>query len=106
MLKALPIFTRLTPTGPSWADGAPQDVDAVIWCTGFRPALRHLRSLGLPTEHGRIAVGGPTGTQALAEERLYLVGYGDWTGLPPRRWPAWVRRRKATAAAVTSRLSP
>jgi putative flavoprotein involved in K+ transport len=106
VLEARPMFTRLTTTGLSWADGATQDVDAVIWCTGFRPALRHLRSLGLRTAHGRIAVGGPTGTQALAEERLYLVGYGDWTGPASATLAGVGPSAKAAAAAVTSRLSP
>jgi cation diffusion facilitator CzcD-associated flavoprotein CzcO len=66
VLKAQPMFERLTPTGMAWADGAEQNADAVIWCTGFRPALRHLQGLlagRTPTVPG-----------------LYLVGYGDWTG--------------------------
>lgn len=79
-LKAEPMFERLTPTGVAWADGTEREVDVVIWCTGFRPALRHLQSLRLRTDHGHIAVGGASGTQALSEPRLFLVGYGDWTG--------------------------
>lgn len=52
----------------------------MIWCTGFRPALRHLRPLGLHTREGHVLVGGPSGTRAVDEPRLHLVGYGDWTG--------------------------
>lgn len=80
VLKARPMFTRLTPTGVCWEDGAEEPVDAVIWCTGFRPALRHLAPLHMRDRDGRVATGGPSGTQAVAEPRLYLVGYGDWTG--------------------------
>ncbi|MFF6833256.1 ArsO family NAD(P)H-dependent flavin-containing monooxygenase [Streptomyces sp. NPDC012438] len=77
LLKAQPMFDRLTPTGVAWADGTTADADAVIWCTGFRPALSHLAPLGLRGPHGQI----PTaGTQALGEPRLHLLGYGDWTG--------------------------
>lgn len=42
------------------------DADHLVWCTGFRPALRHL--------HGLLQ--GRTPTVA----GLFLVGYGDWTG--------------------------
>ncbi|WP_267241603.1 ArsO family NAD(P)H-dependent flavin-containing monooxygenase [Streptomyces sp. PR69] len=77
LLKAQPMFDRLTPTGAAWADGTTADADAIIWCTGFRPALSHLAPLGLRDARGRI----PTaGTRALAEPRLHLLGYGDWTG--------------------------
>ncbi|MGW6316437.1 ArsO family NAD(P)H-dependent flavin-containing monooxygenase [Streptomyces sp. NPDC055099] len=77
LLKAQPMFTRLTPDGVEWADGTRAQADAVIWCTGFRPALSHLAPLGLRGPRGHI----PThGTQAADEPRLHLLGYGDWTG--------------------------
>lgn len=77
LLKAQPMFTRLTPDGVEWADGTRAKADAVIWCTGFRPALSHLAPLGLRGPRGHI----PThGTRAAEEPRLHLLGYGDWTG--------------------------
>ncbi|MFJ8658844.1 ArsO family NAD(P)H-dependent flavin-containing monooxygenase [Streptomyces sp. NPDC093795] len=77
LLKAQPMFARLTTTGVEWADGTRADSDAIIWCTGFRPALAHLAPLGLRGPRGHI----PTaGTQALGEPRVHLLGYGDWTG--------------------------
>ncbi|MFE5715154.1 ArsO family NAD(P)H-dependent flavin-containing monooxygenase [Streptomyces sp. NPDC056501] len=77
LLKAQPMFARLTADGVEWADGTRADADVIIWCTGFRPALAHLAPLGLRGPRGHI----PThGTQALAEPRLHLLGYGDWTG--------------------------
>ncbi|MCX4510694.1 ArsO family NAD(P)H-dependent flavin-containing monooxygenase [Streptomyces sp. NBC_01619] len=77
LLTASTMFTRLTTSGAEWADGARVEADAVIWCTGFRPALSHLAPLGLRGARGRI----PTiGTRALQEPRLHLLGYGDWTG--------------------------
>ncbi|MET9956260.1 ArsO family NAD(P)H-dependent flavin-containing monooxygenase [Streptomyces sp. NPDC006339] len=77
LLKAQPMFTRLTATGVEWADGTRAEADAIVWCTGFRPALSHLAPLGLRGPRGHI----PTaGTQALREPRLHLLGYGDWTG--------------------------
>ncbi|OEJ93481.1 ArsO family NAD(P)H-dependent flavin-containing monooxygenase [Streptomyces thermolilacinus] len=77
LLRARPMFSRLTTTGLQWADGSRTEADAVIWCTGFRPALAHLAPLGLRGPHGRV----PTvGTRAVGEPRLHLLGYGDWTG--------------------------
>ncbi|MER7540066.1 ArsO family NAD(P)H-dependent flavin-containing monooxygenase [Streptomyces sp. NPDC097704] len=77
LLKAQPMFDRLTPSGVVWADGTTAAADAIIWCTGFRPALAHLAPLGLRGPRGHI----PTdGTQAIGEPRLHLLGYGDWTG--------------------------
>ncbi|MDQ1012995.1 glycine/D-amino acid oxidase-like deaminating enzyme [Streptomyces sp. V4I23] len=77
LLQAKPMFTQLTATGVKWADGTQAEADTVIWCTGFRPALAHLAPLGLRGARGRIAT---DGTRAVAEPRLHLVGYGDWTG--------------------------
>ena len=52
---------RLKPT-PQFAGLDEVDADHLIWCTGFRPALRPFRKVldrGLP---------------------IHLVGYGDWVG--------------------------
>jgi hypothetical protein len=76
VLVAREPFDRFTASGVRWADGASADVDAVIWCTGFRPALSHLEALGIVSE-GRVRV---SGTRAVDEARLWLVGYGEWTG--------------------------
>jgi putative flavoprotein involved in K+ transport len=77
LLQAKPMFARLTADGVQWADGSHTSADAVVWCTGFRPALSHLAPLNLRGPRGHI----PTnGTRALGEPRLHLLGYGDWTG--------------------------
>ncbi|MFE0806291.1 ArsO family NAD(P)H-dependent flavin-containing monooxygenase [Streptomyces sp. NPDC058848] len=76
-LSAKPMFARLTATGARWADGSHIRADAIVWCTGFRPALAHLAPLDLRGPHGHIAT---DGTRALGEPRLHLLGYGDWTG--------------------------
>jgi len=77
VLKAEPMFTRITPGGIAWADGSELACDVILWCTGFRPALGHLAPLRLRGPDGLI----PTeGTRAVGEPRLHLLGYGDWTG--------------------------
>ncbi|WP_030669745.1 ArsO family NAD(P)H-dependent flavin-containing monooxygenase [Streptomyces sp. NRRL B-1347] len=77
LLKASPMFVRLDRDGVVWADGTRAEADAVIWCTGFRPALGHLAPLELRGPRGHIAT---AGTRSVAEPRLHLLGYGDWTG--------------------------
>ncbi|MEU2263850.1 ArsO family NAD(P)H-dependent flavin-containing monooxygenase [Streptomyces sp. NPDC019645] len=77
LLTASSMFTRLVPGGVEWADGTRTEADTVIWCTGFRPALSHLAPLQLRGRRGHITT---TGTRAVDEPRLHLLGYGDWTG--------------------------
>lgn len=70
-------FSRFTPHGVEWPDGRATAVDVVIWCTGFEPAIEHLRSLGVVEADGRVAV---VGNRSTKESRLWLMGYGSWTG--------------------------
>ena len=76
-LVAHPMFRELTTDGVIWADGRHERIDTIIWCTGFGNALEHLAPLGLVDARGQIA---NDEMRALAEPRLWLVGYGDWTG--------------------------
>lgn len=103
VLHARPMFTRLSDHGIVWADGTALPCDAVIWCTGFRPAVHHLRPLGLRTRSGHIPVGGASGTQALEEPRLHLVGYGDWTGPASATLAGVGPSARAVATALTNR---
>lgn len=69
-------FERFTERGVLWPDGREEAVDAVIWCTGFRPELSHLGPLGVGRD-GRVET---VGTRSVREPMLWLVGYGGWTG--------------------------
>lgn len=51
---------------------------AVIWCTGFSPALDHLSNLGIVGQDGIVTV---NESRSVDLPNLWLVGYGDWTGL-------------------------
>lgn len=77
VLRSTRPFKSFTRGGVVWEGGARTPADAVIWCTGFKPALDHLRPLGVVSPDGRVSV---RGTRSVAEPRLWLVGYGDWTG--------------------------
>lgn len=77
VLQAVRPFARFTVNGVAWSDGTTSPVDAVVWCTGFLPATRHLRPLGVVGTDGRVEV---REQRSIAEPRLWLAGYGNWTG--------------------------
>ncbi|HIG75526.1 MAG TPA: NAD(P)/FAD-dependent oxidoreductase [Bacteroidetes bacterium] len=94
-----PPISRLTPTGVVWPDGREEPVDAIVWCTGFRPALGFLKGLGLGTDRVNV-----TGTRSVAEPQLWLVGYGSWTGFASATLIGVGRSARATAKEVADSL--
>ncbi|MEV8094797.1 ArsO family NAD(P)H-dependent flavin-containing monooxygenase [Kitasatospora sp. NPDC085879] len=97
------MFLALTADGPQWADGTVWPADAVIWCTGFRPALHHLAPLVLRTgERGRIAT---VGTRAETNPRIHLLGYGDWTGPASATLIGVGRTARTAVQEIRDRLS-
>lgn len=101
VLVAEPMFHELTAEGVRWADGRTARVDAVIWCTGFRPALEHLRPLRLRNAEGTVDT---RGTRSVVEPRLHLVGYGDWTGPASATLVGVGRTAGAAVADIVGRL--
>jgi putative flavoprotein involved in K+ transport len=101
-LGSVPMFTRFTSDGVEWPDGSATREDAVIWCTGFRPALAHLAPLGLVDARGRVAV---QGTRAAAEPRLWLVGYGEWTGFASATLIGVGRGARSTVLEISALLA-
>lgn len=96
-----PPIAALTASGAVWPDGTEERIDAVIWCTGFRPALGFLDPLGVVGADGRVAV---EGTRSVAEPRLWLVGYGEWTGFASATLVGVGRSARATAREVAAAL--
>lgn len=76
-LTSVRMFTRMTSDGVVWQDGREEPIDTVIWCTGFRYALDHLAPLGVVEASGEIVTAGP---RSVRQPRLWLIGYGEWTG--------------------------
>lgn len=75
LLTTQPMFRSFTDNGVIWPDGTEEQVDAVIWCTGFKAELAHLTPLNLVESDSKIQV---VNGQAVKEPRLWLFGYGDW----------------------------
>ena len=101
VLRAVRPFERFTRTGVVWPDGREEPVDAVIWCTGFRPALDHLRPLGVVEEDGRVRL---EGNRSVREPRLWLVGYGNWTGFASATLIGVGRSARAVAGEIAGEL--
>jgi putative flavoprotein involved in K+ transport len=91
----------MTANGVVWADGSETQVDAIIWCTGFRPALDHLAALGVVEDDGRVLV---DGQQSTKEPRLWLAGYGDWCGPGSATLMGAARTARDLAARMTAEV--
>ncbi|MEU4144478.1 NAD(P)-binding domain-containing protein [Streptomyces parvulus] len=73
VLDRQPMFDRITPEGIEWDGGRRVSADVILWATGFRAAIDHLRPLRLREAGGGIRM---EGTRAVADPRVHLVGYG------------------------------
>jgi putative flavoprotein involved in K+ transport len=101
-LKAVPVFTAFTEDAVIWPDGHRTREDAVILATGFRPALAHLTPLGVAEPNGQVRV---SGTRSLREPRLWLVGYGEWTGYASATLIGVGRTARATVDGIARALT-
>lgn len=75
--KSFRSFERFTSDGLIWKDGHKENVDAVIFCTGFKTSLNHLSTLNVITNDGRVST---DETKATTMNGLWMVGCGNWTG--------------------------
>ncbi|WP_425307438.1 hypothetical protein AADG42_01315 [Ammonicoccus fulvus] len=75
-----PMFERIVADGVRWADGSFEQADAILWATGFRPAVKHLAPLQLRSPAGGIELLAPRDphvfTTAARDPRIHFVGYG------------------------------
>lgn len=96
-------FKRFTETGVVWSSGGKTEkIDAVIWATGFQPALDFLRPLGVVTDNNRVET---SGTRSVEEPRLWLVGYGNWTGFASATIIGVGRTARRTVEEITTTLN-
>ncbi|MBK4717652.1 NAD(P)/FAD-dependent oxidoreductase [Azospirillum sp. YIM DDC1] len=102
VLHAIQPFIRFTETGVVWPDGTESAVDAVIWCTGFRPALDHVAALGIICPNGTVEL---DGTRSIRGPRLWFVGYGGWTGPASATLIGVGRSARETARHIADELS-
>lgn len=65
----------LTADSVTFTDGSSESIDAILWATGFRHALKHLAPLKLRTAAGGIRIDSDA-VSVRELPGLYLVGYG------------------------------
>ncbi|EMY32378.1 monooxygenase [Arthrobacter crystallopoietes BAB-32] len=68
-------LSRIGPGSVVFADGSREQVDVILWATGFRASLDHLAPLQLREPGGGILMGKDS-VSVVREPRLFLVGYG------------------------------
>ena len=67
-----PPFVRFEADGVAWPDGSHGRVDAVIWCTDFRPALDHFAPLGVLEADG---VAWPDGSHGRVDAVIWCTDF-------------------------------
>ncbi|WP_274653705.1 NAD(P)-binding domain-containing protein [Paenibacillus humicola] len=65
------MFTAFYEDGVIWPDGSKEKIDAIIWATGYRPGLDHLRSTRALEQDGKPL---HTAGVSISEPGLYYVG--------------------------------
>lgn len=88
-----------------WTDGTERAFDAVIWCTGFRPALSHLDDLPLLNVQGQIEMD-HSKVRSVAEPSVWLLGYGDWNGMASATLIGVTRYAREAVRQISDYLRP
>jgi putative flavoprotein involved in K+ transport len=102
VLKSLRPFNRFTGDSIVWNDGREEKVDVVIFCTGFKPALKHLAGLSVISADGKPDT---QGTKSKLIDGLWFVGYGNWTGFASATLIGVGRSAKATVEEIMKFVS-
>lgn len=97
-----PSFQRFEGNTLVWADGREEKVDSVIFCTGFKPALKYMQEFGATDSNNRINT---DGTRATNLPGLWLVGYGNWTGFASATLIGVGRSARKAVEEITEYLS-
>ncbi|HEY5750835.1 MAG TPA: ArsO family NAD(P)H-dependent flavin-containing monooxygenase [Chryseolinea sp.] len=95
-------FDRFTENSIVWSDGHEEKIDAVIFCTGFNPALTHLSSFHIGSDKGKPET---EGTRSQTVDGLWFVGYGNWTGFASATLIGVGRSAKATVDEIVRYIS-
>lgn len=85
-----------------WETGEIEKIDAIVWCTGFRPSTEHLKKLKIRNEDGLIHT---SGTAVDDMPGLWLVGYGNWTGFASATLIGIGRTARETVKEATAYLA-
>ncbi len=101
VLKSKRSFERLTKDSVVWENGDEEQVDVIIFCTGFKPSLKYLENLNVVNEEGKAETEGTLSKQI---EGLWFVGYGNWTGFASATLIGVGRSAKVTVEQIAQYL--
>ncbi len=101
VLNAKRPFISFYEQGVVWSDGSKEAFDVVIWCTGFKANLNHLKSLNV-IDNNRIKT---KYTRSIKESNLWLVGYGSWTGFASATIYGVGKTARQTAKEISETLN-
>lgn len=76
VLERVPMFSEITSNGVKWEDGRAEKADVILWNTGFKSSLEHLKPVLPREENGGIMMAGRLATMVAKEPRIHLAGYG------------------------------
>jgi putative flavoprotein involved in K+ transport len=102
VLKSHGRIDKFSANGLIFKDGHEEQIDAVIFCTGFKPSLAHLSSLNIVNKEGRADT---EETRSKKVEGLWFVGYGNWTGFASATLIGVGRSAKSTVEEITRYIS-
>ena len=103
VLNSVSPFDHFTEESLIWQDGHEEKIDAVIFCTGFKPALKHLA--GLKIFNKKDGKPETEGTKSKLVDGVWLVGYGNWTGFASATLIGVGRSAKNTVDEISEYLS-
>jgi NAD(P)H-nitrite reductase large subunit len=64
------MFSEITRDGVKWEDGKEEKADVILWNTGFKGALEHLKPVLPREENGGIIMAGRLATMVAREPRI------------------------------------
>ncbi len=73
----------------------------IIWCTGFKASLNHLKSIDIVERDNFVEV---QNGRSIKLPNLWLVGYGDWTGMASATLIGVSRTARATVDEIFTYL--
>jgi len=102
VLKSGRPFQKFTEDSIIWSNGHEEMIDVVIFCTGFKPSLKHLEPLNVVTTECKAET---LGTKSMQVEGLWFIGYGNWTGFASATLIGVGRSAKVTVEEISTYLS-
>lgn len=99
VLTSVRPFREFTENSLVWDSGHEEQVDAVIFCTGFKPDIAHLSGLSVMCPDGKANT---IGTRSNLVKGLWFVGYGNWTGFASATLIGVGRSAKTTVEEIAN----